>query len=406
MTDTASLSPTAGAWRPGALEVVVAVVVVALGAVILSAAGPGNGYRAADTVAQALTAIGCAATAWGRRQPLAAVLVAGAAATILAARDQHVDVLPFVVAGLLFMAASYGSRRDAGLALGAVAFFLAASAATRPADLGPPALAQSSIVFAATWTLGKLVRGRRTALLALVTAAEQRAAVERELAAAELDRGRLARVQERLSIARDVHDVLAHSMGVISVQATVGAHLAAGDPAAAREALTTIGDVTRSSMEDLRQMLTLLRNDSSPERADDVTYEPAPGLAAMGPLLETYRAAGLLVDVTSTGIPRTLSPSADLCAYRVVQEALTNTLKHAGASHAEVALHYSEADVRVMVTDDGAVRGAVTGGHGLVGMRERIALAGGRLDTGPRAGGGFSVTATIPHHGDERGAVQ
>ena len=111
--------------------------------------------------------------------------------------------------------------------------------------------------------LGRLTRSRRTALLALVSEAEQRAAAEREVAAAERDRSRLSLVEERLRIARDVHDVLAHSMSVVSVQATVGAHLAADDPAAARQALLTISDVSRSSMQDLRQMLTLLRDDSA-----------------------------------------------------------------------------------------------------------------------------------------------
>ena len=405
VTDPPSTSTAAGTWRPAVLDVAVAVVVVAIGAQVLAAAGGGDGFREADPVAHALTAVGCATTAWARRKPLPALLVAGAAATVLVSFDWHVDVLPFVVAGLLFMAASYGSRRHAGLALAAAAVFLAASAATRPADLGAGALAQSSMVFLATWALGRLVRGRRTALLALVTAAEQRAVVERELAAAELDRGRLGLVEERLAIARDVHDVLAHSMGVISVQATVGAHLGVDDPGAARQALVTISDVTRSSMEDLRQMLTLLRNDSAAAPGAGVTYEPAPGLAALEPLIDTYRAAGLPVHTTSTGVPRALRPSADLSAYRVVQEALTNTLKHSGASHATVGLHYSESGVRVEVTDDGTTSGSTTGGHGLVGMRERIALVGGQLQAGPVAGG-FAVTATIPYSAADEGLVQ
>ena len=404
VTDASSTAAAAGARRPAVLDVVVAVVVVAVGAQVLSAAGGGAGFRSADPVAHALTAVGCAATAWARSRPLTALLVAGAAATVLVTLDHHVDVLPFVVAGLLFMAASYGSLWDAGLALAAGAFFLAASAATRPADLGGGALAQSSVVFLASWSLGRLVRGRRTALLALVTGAEQRAAVERELAAAELDRGRLVLVEERLAIARDVHDVLAHSMGVISVQATVGAHLGVEDPAAARQALVTISEVTRSSMEDLRHMLTLLRNDSAAAAEDGVTYAPAPGLAALEPLIETYRAAGLPVHTTSSGVPHVLPASADLSAYRVVQEALTNTLKHAGASRATVGLHYSETDVRVVVTDDGTPSEPTPGGHGLVGMRERIALLGGQLQTGPGAGG-FTVAATIPYGADDTGVA-
>jgi signal transduction histidine kinase len=197
--------------------------------------------------------------------------------------------------------------------------------------------------------------------------------------------------------------VLAHSMSVVSVQATVGAHLAADDPTAARAALSTISDVSRSSMQDLRQMLTLLRDDSASAPTDGVSYEPARGLDALEPLVDTFRAAGLAVTTTLSGVPHELSASADLCAYRIVQEALTNTLKHPAAGTATVALRYDGSTVQVVVADDGPARrpvGPATGGHGLVGMRERTALVGGTLDAGPAPGGGFSVTATIPYRSE------
>ena len=392
-----AFSPTARAWRPGMWDVVFGLVVVALGVRVLSGAGAGDGFRAADPLAYALTVVGCATTVWARRQPLAALLVTGLVVTVLVARDYHADLLPFVFTGLLFMVASYGSRRSAVLGLVAAACFLTASAATRPADLGPAALAQTTAVFTVAWVAGRLVRGRRTTLLALVSEAEQRAVVERELAAAERDRSKLSLVEERLRIARDVHDVLAHSMSVVSVQATVGAHLATDDPMAARQALLTISDVSRSSMQDLRQMLTLLRDDSAAAPQDGVTYDPARGLAALEPLIDTYRAAGLPVVTTTSGVPRDLSASADLCAYRIVQEALTNTLKHAAAGTATVELRYQAGAVQVVVTDDGPGSGPPTGGHGLIGMRERTALLGGSLEAGPAPGGGFTVTATIPY---------
>lgn len=403
---TATKPTTAPAWRPGVWDVTLGLTAVVLGTKILAGAGGGDGFRAADPLAYALTAIGCASTIWARRQPLAALIVTGLAGTVVAARDYHVDLLPYVIAGLLFMVASYRSRREAVTGLLVTVVFLAAAAATRPADLGLGALAQTAAVLTTVWLLGRLVRARRTTLLALVSEAEQRVAAERQLAAAERDRSRLSLVDERLRIARDVHDVLAHSMSVVSVQATVGAHLAAGDPIAARQALLTISDVSRSSMQDLRQMLTLLRDDSA-AATDEVSYEPARGLDALEPLIETYRAAGLPVRTTVTGVRRDLSASADLCAYRIVQEALTNTLKHAAAGTVTVGLRYHESAVEVVVADDGSGRDgslSTTGGHGLIGMRERVALLGGHLEAGPAPGGGFTVTATIPYRsGAEEG---
>lgn len=397
---TADEPMPAPVWRPGMWDVLLGITTVALGVKILAGAGGGDGFRAAAPLAYALTAIGCASTVWARRQPLAALMVAGIAVTVVVARDYHADLLPYVITGLLFMVASYRSRRDSLIGLGAAAVFLTVSAATRPADLGLAALAQTAAVFMAVWMLGRLVRARRTTLLALVSEAEQRVAAERQLASAERDRTRLALVDERLRIARDVHDVLAHSMSVVSVQATVGAHLAAGDPAAARQALLTISEVSRSSMQDLRQMLTLLRDDSATAPEDGSSYEPARGVDTLEPLLETYRAAGLQVVTSVSGTPHDLSASADLCAYRVVQEALTNTLKHAAAGTATVGLRYLESAVQVVVADDGSAsdgRSPATGGYGLIGMRERTSLIGGQLEAGPAPSGGFTVTATIPY---------
>ena len=391
---------TAHGWRPDLWDVVLALVVVAVGVWILTTAGGGGGFEAPDAYAYTLTVIGCATTAWWRRQPLAALVVTGLAVTLLVLGDYHVDVLPFVVTGLLFMLANHRPRRAAVLGLAAALVFLAASAATRPADLGLAALLQTLAIFLGVWVLGRLNRSRRTALLALVSEADQRAAAERAVAAAERDRSRLSLVEERLRIARDVHDVLAHSMSVVSVQATVGAHLAVEDPGAARQALLTISDVSRSSMQDLRQMLTLLRDDTAAATGEPVTYEPARGVAALEPLIETYRAAGLPVTLTTSGVARDLTASVDLCAYRIVQEALTNTLKHAGASAAAVALRYDAADLEVVISDDGRGHGPATGGHGLVGMRERADLVGGRLTAGPATAGGFTVTAVLPYAGD------
>jgi signal transduction histidine kinase len=394
-------------WRAGLVQGVLAAVATATSLWVLAASDVTPGFDRPNALAYALTGLGGAAVLWARQKPLVALVVSGCCATLLAWMDQHVDVLPFVITGLMFMVGRNLPRRPAvaGIVFGLAA--LAVSGLSRPPDLGLLSLLQSMGIFFTAWVVGRLTRARRHVLLALVAAAErqaalerEQAAIEREQAAVESDRAALAQVEERLRIARELHDVLAHSISVISVQATVGEHLSGTDPSAARKALQTIGDVSRSSMQELRQMLTLLRDRSSPATEHTVSYEPARGLADLEPLVDTYRSAGLPVRIETSGAPRALSASADLCAYRIVQEALTNTLKHAGTCDAVVRLDYAAESLTVDVHDDGhppsppAPHGT---GHGLVGMRERTALLGGTFRAGPGAARGFAVSATIPY---------
>jgi len=383
--------------RPGIWEVGLALVVAVVGLRVFAEAGGGGGFRSPDALGYALTVVVAGTIVMARSQPLTALLVTGVAVTVMAFLNYHVDLPPFVVTGMLFMVASYSSLRVAVIGLAATTALLVLAGVSRPPDLGANVAVQSFGIFLAAWTLGRLTGARRAALLALVAEVEQRAAVERELAAAERDRTMLTQVEERLRIARDVHDVLAHSISVVSVQATVGAHLAADDPEAARRALLTISDVSRSSMGEMRQMLALLRDDSAAGSQDGVSYEPARGLKDVDLLVETYRSAGLAVQSSTSGTPRELSASADLCAYRIIQEALTNTLKHAGPSTASVGVTYDLDALQVVVSDNGRGATTTTGGHGLVGLRERTSLLGGRLEIGPAADSGFTVTATIPY---------
>lgn len=384
--------------RPGMWEVGIALVVGAVGLRVLADAGGGGGFRSPDLLGYALTVVVAGTVVTARRWPLTSLLVTSVVVTVMAILNYHLDVLPFVVTGLLFMVASYCSLRVAVIGLAATIALLGLAGVSKPPDLGPDVAVQSLGIFLAAWTLGRLTGARRSALLALVAEAERRAAVERELAAAERDQSMLRQVEERLRIARDVHDVLAHSISVVSVQATVGAHLAAEDPDAARRALLTISEISRSSTGELRQMLALLRDDSAAGSDDDVSYEPARGLKDVERLVDTYRSAGLEVQSSTSGTPRDLSASADLCAYRIIQEALTNTLKHAGPSTASVDVTYEVDTLRVVVSDTGRGGGSSNvGGHGLIGMRERTSLLGGRLEIGPMANSGFTVTATIPY---------
>ena len=201
-----------------------------------------------------------------------------------------------------------------------------------------------------------------------------------------------------MQLARDagpfLHDVVAHAMSVMIVQAGAARTVVERDPGEAALALRRIEDTGRFGMAEMRRLIGVLK-------ADDEQAElmPQPGLAQLDELLETVRSTGLPVEAVTEGTPRPLPPGVDLTAYRVVQEGLTNVLKHAGVAHARATVRYEDDAIAVEVADDG--RGAVadpngTPGHGLLGMRERVAVFDGTLETGARAGGGFVLRARIP----------
>jgi signal transduction histidine kinase len=206
--------------------------------------------------------------------------------------------------------------------------------------------------------------------------------------------------EERLRIARELHDVLAHSISVINVQAGVALALIDERPEQARTALTTIKAASKEALGEVRQVLGALRAPGEAPRS------PAPGLDRLPELLEQATAAGLSADVTVEGARRPLPRSTDLAAFRIVQEALTNIVRHSGSRTARVHLTYAPGSVAVLVDDDGpAVAGGDSGGgNGLVGMRERAAALGGRVAAGPRPDGGFRVRAVLPLRAPDRPA--
>ncbi|WP_181140671.1 sensor histidine kinase [Streptomyces sp. Ru62] len=232
--------------------------------------------------------------------------------------------------------------------------------------------------------------------------ARRSAELTRRLHAEHAERARRAVAEERGRIARELHDVVAHHMSVISVQAGLARFVFDSDPAKARGALGTIADTSREALEELRRMLQVLREEDpeAPQRA------PMPTLARLGELVDRVRAGGLPVDLDVEGTARPLPPGVELCAYRVVQEALTNALKHAGPAHARVELRYETHELTVRVTDDGEGadpdRMPTGGGHGLIGMRERATLYGGTISVGPRTEGGYEVRLTLPTSAAER----
>jgi signal transduction histidine kinase len=303
----------------------------------------------------------------------------------------------------VYSLAAYGDRQLAVLGVVAwtclltvrLAFFVAASwPQVEVADLYD--LFNDWVLLAAAWTLGQGVRQRRAHAAEL----EDRAArLERE----REDKARQAATQERLRIARELHDVVAHSLSVIGVQAGAARLVldADPDPTRAREAVAAIEATANRAMAEMRRALGILRDPERSERSEQAgaALAPLPGLGQLPALLDQLRAAGLPAKLTLRGRPRPVGTSIDLSLYRIVQEALTNALKHASATHAEVLVCYRDHDVSVEVTDDGRGPPTPTGrseGAGTIGMQERVALFGGELRLGPRPQGGYAVRACLP----------
>ena len=240
----------------------------------------------------------------------------------------------------------------------------------------------------ASLILGETTRGRR----AYLDEVEGRA-IEAERTREDEARRRAA--EERIRIARELHDILAHRISMISVQSGVGAHLLDRDPDQARSALLAVNQASREALQELRATLGLLRGADGPE-----PRAPAPGLAQLGGVVASATAAGVAVRLDVSGERRGLPTGVDLAAYRIIQESITNVIRHARAATARIAIRYRRADVVIEIVDDG--RGAagdassVGSGNGLLGMRERVSALGGDLEAGPLAGGGFRVRARLP----------
>jgi signal transduction histidine kinase len=245
-------------------------------------------------------------------------------------------------------------------------------------------------VFATAWVLGDNMRQRRERVRSL----EERAELAEQ---SREEEARRAVAAERTRIARELHDVVAHSVSVMVVQAGAARRVLEHSPEQAAEAMTQIEAAGRQSLNEMRRLLGVLRRD------DDRSFgrDPQPSVEHLDVLVNQVREAGLPVELVVEGEPRPLAAGVDLSAYRIVQEALTNTLKHGGpAARAEVRICYAGDVIEVVVADDGrgsdSDRSDDPGGHGLVGMRERVTLFGGDLQARNRPGGGFVVRATLP----------
>jgi signal transduction histidine kinase len=254
-------------------------------------------------------------------------------------------------------------------------------------------VALGALVFG-VWAFGER---RRTRGLYVAQLEERAAQLERDR-----DReAKLAVSNERTRIAREIHDVVAHGLSIMIVQADGGLYAADASPEQAKKALGTIGDTGRASLTEMRKMLGLLKQDAQPELDPDQP-RPQPGVSSLPELIDNVRDAGLSVDYQVTGTPRDLPALLGLTAYRIVQEGLTNTLKHAGpGARTSVHLDFGREMLTVVVTDDGRGGGVAPSsdpGHGLVGMRQRASISGGTVNAGPKAGGGYEVIAKLPYN--------
>jgi signal transduction histidine kinase len=323
----------------------------------------------------ALVVVGALAVAARRRLPttVLAICTAGTGAYLLAGYPYGPVLISLAVA--LYTVAAHRPLRVAGPATGAVLVVLLICGLIG-SGYGMDTFGPIGAWVAIPLAVGVTVRvGREQVLQSRRDAARRQADAE------------------RLRVAQEVHDVVGHGLAAINMQAEIALHLLGRQPGQAEAALTAISRTSRESLDELRATLGAVR------RGDDLDDRtPAPGLARLDALVDRTRSVGVPVSVDVDGPVSELPVAVDLAAYRIVQESLTNVLRHAGAATAAVRIAMSDGRLTVSVTDTG--RGgdpaAPAGGHGLAGMRERVAALGGELSTGPLPGGGFAVTATIP----------
>src|SRR3954471_12750745 len=376
-------------WRPSRADLALAVLV---GLVGLQSASDADGLK--DPARAVIGLIECTALPLAVRSlwPLPVLGI-----TLVAAVAGDLLFGGLLLAGpviALYTVARRHDRRVSSAAAAVTAVGLAVPAASRAAE-NPLFAMVIYLVLVAAWAIGDNVR-RRHAYLRRVQARE--AAIEEE----QQERARVAVAEERARIARELHDVISHNVSVMVLQAAAGADVFATHPERSREALGAIEAAGREALAELRRLLSVV----DAPAGDGAGLAPPPGLTRLPELVERVRATGLDVCLTVTGDDRALPAGIDLSAYRIVQEALTNTLKHGHAATARVDLRFGEEMLDVEIVDDGTAAAGAGGlpgrGHGLIGMRERAAVFGGELQAGPRSGGGFAVRATIPLDGASR----
>jgi signal transduction histidine kinase len=370
---------------PWTIDAVLATVFIVLGLLTTAASesdSAGVTYEHRDATAYALVLAATAPHFFRRRFPLPVFLASATAVVVLAISEYNEGFLPFAVLVGAYTVGAYCRAREVVVAAVLMAALLTAVYVGDAPGFGRGELATNLAIFGTAMLLGWTMQSRRVRLEILER--------ERE------EEGRRAAADERLRIAQELHDVVAHSLGVIAVQAGVGMHMIDTDPDEARRALEHISRTSRSSLAEIRRLLGVVRS------GEGAAYAPTPGLADLPRLVAEVNGAGLAVDLEVEGEATGAPAGVELTAYRIVQEALTNTLRHAGPARATVRLAHEPGLICVEVIDNGhGPDGAgPAGGHGLVGMRERVAVYGGTLEAGRGPVGGFRVVARLPFEED------
>ncbi|MEU6989853.1 sensor histidine kinase [Streptomyces sp. NPDC046465] len=388
--------------RPLAVDALIAGALTTV-AVLLGQESAKQGWVELDAVGHVLVALVSLPVAVRSKAPLAVLLVVDVAWFVYVTLGYWPVVGTFGPMLCVYTVASLRPPRTS-LACTALMAALWIYAGAISEDSSMPSVVGQAVGFSLVlWRFGHVAR--RSAELARQLKREQDQRARREVA------------EERGRIARELHDVVAHHMSVISVQAGLATFVFGSDPATARAALGTISGTSSEALEELRRMLRVLRaenaeNAEDTEDGDGTPAAPMPGLGRLDEMVERVRGGGVPVELRVTGTPRPLAPGVELCAYRVVQEALTNVLKHARGAAATVELAYQRWHIEVTVINDGhdehegndgndgegVIQDRVrTGsGHGLIGMRERAKLYGGAISIGPLSEGGFAVRLTLP----------
>jgi signal transduction histidine kinase len=380
------------ARRADVVDLVLAIAITAALLAITTQVDDDRGdQRTVDFAGYVCVAVAGLALSVRRRWPMVALF--GSAAGVMGYIVREYAGGPVFLAPLVvvYTLAVHRDRRGALVPTAiAVGSLLVAGAVVDPTGNGLIHLLYVSWAIAALF-LGEATRSRRERVAAL----EERA---RYLEESHEEEARRRVAEERLRLARDLHDVVAHSLASISVQAGVGAHVIDQHPEEARAALLAIKEVSKEALGELRATLGVLRQGADD---DGAPLAPAPGLDGLGVLVGRLEQAGVPVELAVEGPVRPLAPAVDVAAYRIVQESLTNVLRHAGPARAAVTVTYGDACVELEVVDDG--RGAAathvvggSSGHGIAGMQERATAVGGEVDAGPRPGGGYRVRARLP----------
>jgi signal transduction histidine kinase len=374
--------------RPRALDLVVAAILAVLGVgevVVPFGSRQGSGSVPANAVAVLIVGI---TLLFRRRQPLLVVVVftctwAVTAVTVGMFVLFYGQLLPFCVA--LYTVARYGRHRDPWVAA------LLGAAGVAAMDLFVPSMREPEELFfhwsvvVVAWCTGFALRRYEAR-----TAAATRRAVDAEVAATTA--AMQAVVDERTRIARELHDIVAHAVSSMVVQAGAGEQVALDNPAAAQRALATIRRSGNDALLEMRRLVGILR-----DRDESTTLAPQPGMARLQDLVGESRRQGLPVNLVITGEERPLPAGLDLSLYRIIQEALTNVRRHASATRADVRVHYADNRIRLEVQDDGRGQtSTMEPGHGIIGMRERAALYGGDVQVGSNSHQGFVVRAEFP----------